>query len=65
MTMEIPDTKKSIMGYSVMQKHANLVLGNQQRASFLTSTRLRKKFATITQIFKMKKNELEQLVAFI
>ncbi|GLV33464.1 hypothetical protein CBL_20201, partial [Carabus blaptoides fortunei] len=61
----IPGTKNPIAGYSVMRKHANFALDNQQRASLLTSTRLRKQLATITQIFKMEKNELEQLAAFM
>lgn len=61
----IPGTKNPITGYAVMRKHAQLALHNKQRASLLTSTKLRKQLATITQIFNMEKTELEQLATFM
>nr|CAI5849407.1 unnamed protein product [Callosobruchus analis] len=61
----IPGTENPISGYIVMRKYAKLALGDQNKASLLTSTKLRKHLATITQIFNMEKTELEQLATFI
>lgn len=61
----LPGTSNPLAGYIVMRKHAELALQNKERASLLTSTKLRKHLATITQIFKMEKNELEQLATFM
>lgn len=62
----IPERKTPIAGYAVMRKHALAALkGDKSKASLLTSTRLRKQLATITQIFKMNKDELEQLATFM
>lgn len=61
----LPGTNNPITGYVVMRKHALLALGDKQRASLLTSTRLRKQLATITQLFNMEKTELEQLACFM
>lgn len=62
----MPGTVNPISGYVVMRKHALIALkGDKSRASLLTSTRLRKQLATITQIFKMTKDELEQLAKFM
>ncbi|XP_060516887.1 uncharacterized protein LOC132696198 [Cylas formicarius] len=62
----LPGTLNPIGGHTVMRKHSLLALGgNKAAGSLLTSTRLRKQLATITQIFKMDKNELEQLASFM
>lgn len=61
----IPGTTNSITGYAVLRKHAKIALHDDQRASLITSTKLRKQLATITQIFKMEQNELEQLATFM
>nr|CAI5817389.1 unnamed protein product [Callosobruchus analis] len=60
-----PGTNNSITGYKVMLKHSRLAIRNQQRASVLSSTRLRKHLATMTQIYHMGKNDLEQLATFM
>ncbi|CAH0546984.1 unnamed protein product [Brassicogethes aeneus] len=61
----VPGRSNPIHGYGVIRKHALAALGNKEKASLLTSTKLRKHLATITQIFKMEKNELEQLATFM
>ncbi|KAF5298979.1 hypothetical protein FQR65_LT19551 [Abscondita terminalis] len=61
----IPGTKNPITGYQVMRKHAQLSIGDKQRALLLMSTKLRKQLATISQILNMEKNELEQLATFM
>nr|CAI5862365.1 unnamed protein product [Callosobruchus analis] len=61
----IPGTENPISGYIVMRKYAKLALGDHNKASLLTSTKLRKHLATITQIFNMEKTELEQLATFM
>ncbi|VEN47397.1 unnamed protein product [Callosobruchus maculatus] len=60
-----PGTNNSITGYKVMLKHSRLAIRNHQRASLLSSTRLRKHLATMTQIYHMGKNDLEQLATFM
>lgn len=52
-----------IIGYRVVQKHARLCGAKNPEA--LTSTRLRKHLATLTQIFSMNDNEIEQLATFM
>ncbi|KAJ8956143.1 hypothetical protein NQ314_006769 [Rhamnusium bicolor] len=61
----VPGTMNSISGYAVLRKHAKIALHDDQRALLITSTKLRKQLATITQIFKMEQNELEQLAKFM
>ncbi len=61
----IPNTENSINGYIVMRKQAKLALGDVEKARLLMSTRLRKHLATITQILKLEKNDLEQLATFL
>ncbi|KAI4468089.1 hypothetical protein MML48_2g00015671 [Holotrichia oblita] len=61
----VPGTDNPITGNAVMRKHAKIALADVKKASLLTSTRLRKHLATITQIFKMDKTELEQLATFM
>lgn len=61
----LPGSENPIAGSSVMRKHARKALGDSNKASLLTSTKLRKHLATIVQILKMDKNELEQLATFM
>lgn len=61
----LPGTENPIAGSAVMRKHARLSLGNANEATLLTSTKLRKHLATMVQILKMDKNELEQLATFM
>lgn len=52
-----------IYGYKVLQKHAKGSGCKNPQA--LTSTRLRKHLATLSQIFNMTDNDLEQLATFM
>lgn len=61
----LPETSNPISGYNVMRKHAQIALGDVKKASLLTSTKLRKHLGTIAQIFRMEKNDLEQLAGFL
>lgn len=61
----IPGTTNPISGNLAMRKHAKLALGDSNKASLLTSTKLRKHLATIMQILKMDKTDLEQLASFM
>lgn len=61
----IPHTENPIGGTWTIRKHAKKALGNASKASLLTSTKMRKHLATIVQILKMEKNDLEQLAAFM
>lgn len=61
----VPGCKNPISGTSVMRKHARVALGDSNKASLITSTKLRKHLATIVQILKMDRNELEQLATFM
>lgn len=60
----LPGTENPINGFACMQKHGRLALG-PKKSSSISSTRLRKQLATITQIFSMEKNELQQLATFM
>lgn len=57
-------TDPCISGYHVLRKHAAIALGDVSKASFLTSTRLRKHLATICQVLNMQNLEHEQLAKF-
>ncbi|KAG5874175.1 hypothetical protein JTB14_011795 [Gonioctena quinquepunctata] len=61
----LPGSENPIAGTSVMRKHAGKALGDASEATLLTSTKLRKHLATMVQILKMDKNELEQLATFM
>lgn len=52
-----------IVGYKVIQKHAKLCGAKNPKA--LTSTKLRKHLATLSQIFNMSQNDIEQLATFM
>lgn len=49
----------------MFRKHASFGLGDPSKTSSLTSTKLRKHLATITQILKMDTDDLEQLASFM
>lgn len=61
----VPDTVNPLAGNLIMRKHAKLAFGDGNRASLLTSTKIRKHLATIAQILKMERNDLEQLANFL
>nr|CAH7718936.1 unnamed protein product [Callosobruchus chinensis] len=52
-----------IVGYKVVRKHAFSCGARNPEA--LTSTKLRKHLATLTQIFNMSENDIEQLATFM
>lgn len=54
---------KPIVGYKVVQKHSKLCGAKNPQA--LTSTKLRKHLATLTQIFNMSQSDVEQLATFM
>lgn len=58
-----PNSDQSIVGYKVIQKHARL--SGAKNPDALTSTKLRKHLATLTQIFNMTAVEVEQLATFM
>ncbi|KAG5861796.1 hypothetical protein JTB14_030704 [Gonioctena quinquepunctata] len=51
-----------ITGYKVMQKHAKL---SGAKSQAITSTRLRKHLATMSQILELSPNDIEQLATFM
>lgn len=57
------NTNNSITGYQIMKKHTRL--SKLKNPEALTSTRLRKHLATLTQIFNMNSNDIEQLATFM
>lgn len=58
-----PKSNNPITGYKVIQKHAHLSGAKNPQA--LTSTKLRKHLATLTQLFNMTSNDIEQLATFM
>ncbi|KAF5308222.1 hypothetical protein FQR65_LT18254 [Abscondita terminalis] len=58
-------TENPISGYQVFRKHVTKALGDAQKTTTLTSTKLRKHLATISQILNMKEGDLEQLASFM
>ncbi|XP_012549781.2 uncharacterized protein LOC105842288 [Bombyx mori] len=58
-----PGCNTSIYGYKVIDKHALLCKAKNPKA--ISSTRLRKHLATLTQLFNMTENDLEQLANFM
>lgn len=58
-------SESCISGYHVFRKHVNQALGDQNKTATLTSTKLRKHLATISQILKMGNEDLEQLATFM
>lgn len=58
-----PGLDTPISGYKVMEKYANACGAKNPKA--LTSTRLRKHLATITQLLNMTESDIEQLATFM
>lgn len=58
-----PNTDKPLYGYKVLNKYATLSGAKNPKA--LTSTRLRKHLATLTQLFNMSDADIEQLAGFM
>lgn len=58
-------TESCISGYHIFRKHVKMALGDVNKTSVLTSTKLRKHLATIAQILKMGSSDLEQLATFM
>ncbi|KAL3275245.1 hypothetical protein HHI36_020014 [Cryptolaemus montrouzieri] len=61
----LTDSKEPINGREVFVKHVLNALGDSNKTVSLTSTKLRKHLATITQIIKMDHTELDQLATFM
>lgn len=59
----MPDTISTIYGCKVLKKYANQCGARNPDA--ITSTRLRKHLATLTQVFNLSTNEIEQLATFM
>lgn len=58
-----PKCKSPIVGYKILEKYARLC--GAKNPNSLTATRLRKHLATLTQIFNMTENDIEQLATFM
>lgn len=61
----LPGTNGPISGYHVFRKHVINALNDPSKTATLTSTKLRKHLATISQILRMGQEELEQLASFM
>ncbi|CAG9827006.1 unnamed protein product [Diabrotica balteata] len=59
----VKNNDKPIIGYKVLSNYALACKAENPKA--LTSTRLRKHMATLTQLFEMKESDLEQLSTFM
>lgn len=58
-----PNSDKPIVGYKVFKKYTTLCGAKNPDA--LTCTRLRKHLTTLTQLFNMTENDMEQLASFM
>lgn len=58
-----PFSGQPIIGYRVLKKYATL--SGAKNPDALTCTRLRKHLATLTQLFNMNENDMEQLASFM
>ncbi|XP_050505687.1 uncharacterized protein LOC126883959 [Diabrotica virgifera virgifera] len=58
-----PHSQHHIVGYKILAKYAKS--SGAERYDALTSTRLRKHLATLSQIFNMTESDLEQLSSFM
>uniref|UniRef100_A0A6P7F1I4 Uncharacterized protein LOC114324210 n=1 Tax=Diabrotica virgifera virgifera TaxID=50390 RepID=A0A6P7F1I4_DIAVI len=56
-------TNNPITGYQIMQKH--VAASGLKNPEAITSTKLRKHLATMTQVFNMSSNDIEQLASFM
>ena len=59
----LANSHSHLLGHKILNKHAKLC-GAQNPAS-ITSTRLRKHLATLSQLFNLSDGEIEQLATFI
>lgn len=57
------NSREPIYGYKILQKYSKDC--GARNPSAITSTRLRKHLATLSQIFNMNENDLEQLATFM
>lgn len=57
------NTSSNIIGYKILSKHAKLC--GAKNPSSITSTRLRKHLATLSQLFILSDGEIEQLATFM
>ncbi|KAL1492583.1 hypothetical protein ABEB36_010823 [Hypothenemus hampei] len=57
------NSKSHIVGYKILNKYAKSC--GAKNPESLTSTRLRKHLATLSQLFNLKDNEIEQLATFM
>ncbi|GBP23495.1 hypothetical protein EVAR_12775_1 [Eumeta japonica] len=58
-----PSSMTNLCGYKVLQKHVKLSGAKNPEA--ISSTKLRKHLATLTQLFNMTENDIEQLSNFM
>ncbi|OWR44608.1 putative alternative oxidase [Danaus plexippus plexippus] len=58
-----PGFENTIYGYKVLERHARL--SGAKNPKSISSTRLRKHLATLSQIFSMSENDMEQLATFM
>lgn len=58
-----PGFENTIYGYKVLERHAKL--SGAKNPKSISSTRLRKHLATLSQIFSMSENDMEQLATFM
>ncbi|KAJ0172348.1 hypothetical protein K1T71_012321 [Dendrolimus kikuchii] len=58
-----PGYENTIYGYKVLERHARL--SGAKNPNAISSTRLRKHLATLSQIFSMSENDMEQLATFM
>ena len=58
-----PGFENTIYGYKVLERHARL--SGAKNPKSISSTRLRKHLATLSQIFSMTDNDMEQLATFM
>ena len=58
-----PRSSSPLVGYKILEKHA--IASGTKNLKAITATRLRKHLATITQIFNMTDNDVEQLANFM
>lgn len=58
-----PSTSQPLVGYKILKKYA--VACGATNPMAITCTRLRKHLATLTQLFNMSENDMEQLASFM
>lgn len=58
-----PNTTQPICGYKILKKYSHKC--GAKNAAAITCTKLRKHLATLSQIFNMSENDLEQLATFM